>query len=83
MQAQVELAHGHLAAAVRRTEESGLSASDEEMSYAREPEYLTLARVRIVQGREHPTGPFLSEALVLLARLLEDAEPKARLSSVH
>jgi len=52
------------------------------MSYAREPEYLTLVRVRIAQGREHPTGPFLSEALLLLARLLEDAEPKARVSSV-
>jgi LuxR family maltose regulon positive regulatory protein len=82
VRAQLELAHGHLAAAVRWMEESGLSASDGEMNYAREPEYLTLVRVRIAQGREHPTGPFLSEALVLLARLLEDAEPKARMSSV-
>jgi LuxR family maltose regulon positive regulatory protein len=82
VRAQLELAHSHLAAAVRWMEESGLSASDEEMSYAHEPEYLTLARVRIAQGREHPTGPFLSEALVLLARLLEDAEPRARMSSV-
>jgi LuxR family transcriptional regulator, maltose regulon positive regulatory protein len=82
VQAQLEIAHGHLAAAVRWMEDSGLSASDEEMSYAREPEYLTLVRVRIAQGREHPTGPFVSEALVLLARLLEDAELKTRMSSV-
>jgi LuxR family maltose regulon positive regulatory protein len=82
VQAQLELALGHLVAAVRWMEESGLSASDEEMSYAREPEYLTLVRVRIVQGREHPTGPFLSEALVLLARFLEDAEAKLRMRSV-
>lgn len=82
VQAQLELAHGYLAAAVRWMEESGLSASDEEMSYAREQEYLTLVRVRIAQGREHPTGPFLSEALVLLARFLEDAEAKMRMRSV-
>ena len=79
--AQLELAHGHLAKALRWMEESGLSASDGETSYAREREYLTLARVRIAQGREHPTGPFLAEALALLARLLEDAGPKARTRS--
>jgi len=78
---QLELAQGNLAAATRWAERSGLSIEDE-LSYPREPEYLTLVRVRIAQGREHPTGPFLSEALVLLARLLEDAEPKARMSSV-
>ena len=81
VQAQLELAQGNLAAAIRWAERSGLSIEDE-LSYPLEPEYLTLARVRIAQGREHPTGPFLSEALVLLARLLEDAEPKARMSSV-
>jgi LuxR family maltose regulon positive regulatory protein len=81
VQAQLELAQGNLAAAIRWAERSGLSIEDE-LSYPREPEYLALARVRIAQGREHPTGPFLSEALVVLARLLEDAEPKARMSSV-
>jgi LuxR family transcriptional regulator, maltose regulon positive regulatory protein len=82
VQAQLELAHGHLTAAVRWMEESGLSASDEAMSYAREPEYLTLVRVYIAEGREKPTGPFLSEALVLLVHLLKDAESNTRMSSV-
>src|SRR5439155_4536716 len=42
----------------------------------------TLARVRIAQGQEQPTGHFLSEALMLLERLLEDAEAKMRMRSV-
>jgi LuxR family transcriptional regulator, maltose regulon positive regulatory protein len=79
--AQIELAQGNLAAAMRWAETSGVSITDA-LSYLREQEYLTLARVRIAQGREQPAGPFLPEALALLERLLEDAEPKARMSSV-
>jgi LuxR family maltose regulon positive regulatory protein len=78
---QLALAQGDLPAAIRWAEQSGLSATDA-LSYPHEREYLTLARVRIAQGREQPTGPFLSQALALLERLLEDAEPKARMSSV-
>jgi LuxR family maltose regulon positive regulatory protein len=52
------------------------------LSYPYEREYLTLARVRIAQGRQQPGGSFLTEALALLERLLADAEPKARLGSV-
>src|SRR6266566_3795636 len=81
VQAQMELAQGNLAAAIRWAETHGLSEVSE-LSYPREQEYLTLVRVRIAQAREHPTGPFLSQALALLERLLEDAEPKARMSSV-
>jgi LuxR family maltose regulon positive regulatory protein len=81
VQAQVELAQGNLAAAIGWAEASGLSARDE-LSYPHEQEYLTLARVRIAQGREDPTGPFLSEALALLERLGEDAEAKRRMRSV-
>ncbi len=81
VQAQVELAQGNLAAAIGWAETSGLSARDE-LSYPHEQEYLTLARVRIAQGREDPTGPFLSEALALLERLGEDAEAKRRMRSV-
>ncbi len=81
VRAQMELAQGNLAAAMRWAEARGLSAKDE-LSYLRELEYLTLVRVRIAQGREHPTGPFLSEALVLLERLGEDAEAKMRMRSV-
>ena len=81
VQAQVELAQGNLTAAICWTEASGLSIMDE-LRYPREREYLTLARVRIAQGREQPTGPFLSEALMLLGRLLEDAEANMRMRSV-
>ncbi len=82
VQAQIELAQGNLAAALRWREECGLSTDDEDLSYSREGEYLTLARVRIAQGRADPAGSFLQDALGLLARLLSDAEAKARVSSV-
>ncbi len=42
---------------------------------------MTLARVRIAQGRDDPAGPLLLEALHLLDRLLVDAEAKARVGS--
>ncbi len=80
--AQVELAQGKLAAAVHWADTSGLSPSDDPLDYPCEQEYLTFARVRIAQGREQPRDPFLSEALMLLERLLEDAEAKMRMRSV-
>jgi len=88
VQAQVELAQGNLASAIRWANESGLSVGDD-LSYPREREYLTLARVRIAQGKHDPAGhgnsgtsPFLQDALRLLGRLLEDAEVKERMDSV-
>ncbi len=80
VRAQLELMGGNLAAAVRWTEASGLSALDK-LAYSREREYLTFARVRIGQGSLDPAGPFLSEALSLLERLREDAEAKSRMGS--
>ena len=82
VRAQVELARGNLAAAIHWADTSGLSSSDDSLDYPREQEYLTLARVRIAQGRENPTGPFLSETLMVLERLLEGAEAKMRMRSV-
>ncbi|HET8852767.1 MAG TPA: LuxR C-terminal-related transcriptional regulator, partial [Ktedonobacteraceae bacterium] len=88
VRAQIELMQGNLAAAVRWTEASGLTALDE-LAYPREREYLTFARVRIAQGRSIPApqagcpaGPFLQDTQDLLARLLLDAEAKARMGSV-
>jgi LuxR family transcriptional regulator, maltose regulon positive regulatory protein len=81
VRAQVALAQGDVAAAIRWAETSGLSTTDA-LSYPRERAYLTLARVRIAQGQAQPMGSFLPEALGLLERLLEDAESKARMSSV-
>ncbi|HEX6555617.1 MAG TPA: LuxR C-terminal-related transcriptional regulator [Ktedonobacteraceae bacterium] len=81
VRAQVELAQDHLAAVIRWADASGLSTEDD-LSYLHEREYLTLARVRITQGRKDSAGNFLQDALGLLARLLEDAEAKARMGSV-
>jgi ATP/maltotriose-dependent transcriptional regulator MalT len=81
VQAQVELAQGNLASAIRWANESGLSVGDD-LSYPREREYLTLARVRLAQGKPDPADPFLQDALRLLDRLLEDAEVKARMGGV-
>src|SRR5439155_18066081 len=78
---QVELTQGNLAAAMRWAESSRLSTSDE-LSYLHEQQYLTLARVRIAQGRDESRGSLFQDALSLLARLLTDAEPKARMRSV-
>ncbi len=80
VRAQLDLMGGNLAAAVRWAEASSLTAEDE-LAYPREREYLTLARVRIAQGRLDPAGPFLPDALRLLERLREDAEAKARTGS--
>ena len=55
VRAQVELAQDHLAAAIRWADASGLSTEDD-LSYLHEREYLTLARVRIAQGRNDPAG---------------------------
>ena len=82
MRAQLELAQGNLAEANRWVDTSGLSAEDDDLSYPREGEYLAQVRVRIAQGRNDPTAPFLQHALHLLDRLLLDAEAKARMGSV-
>src|SRR5215472_2451683 len=80
--AQLELAQGNLAAAIRWADSSGLSAGDDDLRYPREGEYLMLARVRIAQARSDQAVPLLQDVLVLLDRLLRDAEAKARVSSV-
>jgi LuxR family maltose regulon positive regulatory protein len=80
--AQVELMQGHVETATRWVQVSGVSATDEELSYSQEQAYLILARVRIAQAREHAADPLLQDALTLLDRLLADAEAKARRGSV-
>jgi LuxR family transcriptional regulator, maltose regulon positive regulatory protein len=80
-QAKIELAQDHLAAALSWADGSSLSEAAD-LSYPREREYLTLARVCIAQARAEPAGPFLSEAQRLLDRLLADAERSARMGSV-
>jgi LuxR family maltose regulon positive regulatory protein len=86
--ARIELARDNLPAALHWAATSGLSVNDplgrDECGpyYPREREYLTLARVRIAEARENAGGVCLSEVLVLLGRLLVDAEAKGRIHSV-
>jgi LuxR family maltose regulon positive regulatory protein len=82
VRARLELAQGNVAAAIHWADTSGLSASDDDLPYPREGEYLALARVRIAQARDDPAGNFLQDALHLLDRLRESAETKARMGSV-
>jgi len=82
VRAEIQLAQGDLAAATRWAERSGLSFDDTDLEFLREREYLTLVRVRIAERRGDPAGPYLGDALYLLDRLHQDAEPKERWSSV-
>jgi LuxR family maltose regulon positive regulatory protein len=82
VRAQLELAQGNLAAAIRWAESSGLSTGDDDLPYPREGEYLTLARVRIAQAGDDPAAPLLQDVLHMLGRLRESAEAKGRLGSV-
>ncbi|MGZ3645284.1 MAG: LuxR C-terminal-related transcriptional regulator [Ktedonobacteraceae bacterium] len=79
--AKVELVRGNVADAMQWAHSSGLSPVDD-LSYLQERMYLTLARVRIAESRANPSASSLSETVVLLNRLLQDAEQKARLDSV-
>jgi LuxR family maltose regulon positive regulatory protein len=74
--ARLALAQGNRAAAVAWADASSLDAADT-LSFAREEEHLTLARIWVAQA-----GARLPQALELLDRLLSDAEAKARLGSV-
>ncbi|MDR7083717.1 LuxR family maltose regulon positive regulatory protein [Arthrobacter ginsengisoli] len=62
--------------------ERGLSATDD-ISYLREYEHLTLARLLIAEYRLHRTDDTIREALLLLDRLLEAAEASGRSGSVN
>ncbi|HEX6480689.1 MAG TPA: LuxR C-terminal-related transcriptional regulator [Ktedonobacteraceae bacterium] len=80
--AHIQLAQGNLKAALSWAEQCGLKVSDDEITYIRERAYLTLARVLIVQGRDNSSPSLLQNAFSLLGRLLQEAEAKARGSSV-
>jgi LuxR family maltose regulon positive regulatory protein len=81
LKARVWLAQGRLADALDWAREQGLSAQDE-LSYRREFEHITLARVLLASAQRDPAGPSTGEALGLLQRLLEAAEAGERTGSV-
>jgi LuxR family maltose regulon positive regulatory protein len=81
-QARIWLAQGDLPASIHWAENNGIRLTDEDVPYYREAEYLTLARVQIAQGREHPEALSLQEIITLLDRLLQAAETGSRIGSV-
>ncbi len=79
--ARLALVQDNLLAAASWAEASGLGAYDE-LSYRREEQYLTRARVLIAQGRLDSMGSYLDDALGLLDRLLTVAQGAGRMGSV-
>lgn len=73
--ARLDLAQGMLDRAARWAESSGLDPNAADLSFRRESEYLSLARVRIAQDRS-------DEALHVLDRLLRFAEDAQRIGSM-
>ena len=75
------VAQGRLSEALRWVQEMGLSV-DDELSYLREFEHITLARVLIAEYTHDPTDHTIHEAMRLLDRLLQTAEDGGRIGSV-
>jgi LuxR family maltose regulon positive regulatory protein len=82
MRTRVWLAQSRLSEASAWAQERGLSAEDE-LSYLREFEHITLARVLLAQYKGDRTHPsILRDALALLERLLRAAEQGRRTGHV-
>jgi LuxR family maltose regulon positive regulatory protein len=81
MRARVLTAQGRLGEALSWAREQGLSTEDDP-SYLREFEHLTLARVLLAQHRQEPAEPVVRDVAELLRRLLRAAEGGARWGSV-
>jgi len=81
LRAQLELARGDLPAARHWAASCGLSPAGVPC-YLREPAYLTLARVRLAEELLSPTRHGLADVLLLLERLLAEAEASRRWHSV-
>ncbi|MCL4860193.1 MAG: tetratricopeptide repeat protein [Caldilineaceae bacterium] len=81
LKARVWLKQGRLAEAMQWAHARGLSASDE-LSYLREFEHITLARVLIAQFQQTGQASAIEQAHGLLARLLRAAEAGGRAGSV-
>jgi LuxR family transcriptional regulator, maltose regulon positive regulatory protein len=81
LRARVLAARGRLGEALAWARERGLSA-DDDLSYLRELEHITLARVLLAQRRAHRSKPAVHDAARLLRRLLQAAEAGERTGSV-
>ena len=81
MKVRVWLRHGGLAQALAWVREQGLSV-DDDLSFLREYDYLTLARTLIAQYRQERRQTSIHAAARLLDRLLRSAEIGCRMGSV-
>jgi LuxR family maltose regulon positive regulatory protein len=81
LKARVWIAQGKLSEAMGWARESGVSAADD-LSYVREFEHITLARLILAQGARDRTDDTIGEAIDLLERLLVAAEDGGRTGSV-
>ena len=80
VKAQAQIAHGDIAAAQRWAAQRGLTA-DDELTYVREYEHLTLARVLIAQHAVDRDDRPVDDAIRLLDRLLAAAQAGGRSGS--
>ncbi len=78
---RVWVAQGRLGEAFDWARERGLSVSDD-LSYLREFEHITLARVLLARSKSDRTEHSMLEAMELLERLLQAAEAGKRMGSV-
>ena len=81
LKARVWVTQGRLGEALEWAQEQGLSAHDD-LSYLREFEHITLARVLLARYKSDRADRSLLEAMGLLERLLQAAEAGARMGSV-
>src|SRR3712207_5743814 len=81
LKTRVWVAQGRLAEALGWTREQGLSAHDD-LSYLREFEHITLARVLLARYQSDREERYIHEAMGLLERLLIAAEEGGRMGSV-
>ena len=81
LKTRVRVRQGRLTEAVGWVRERGLSVEDD-LSYLREFEHITLARVLIARHKSERDDHFILEAMGLLERLLRAAEEGGRTGSV-
>ena len=81
LQARVWVAQGRLGEALEWTRERGLSAAAA-LSYLREFEHITLARVLLAQSKGNGPDHSMPDAMALLQRVLQAADEGGRTGSV-
>lgn len=79
VRARVQLVRGDVSSALRWAADRGLSV-DDELTYVREYEHITLAHTLLAEGTRHPRR--VEDAVRLLDRLLNAAEHRHRTGNV-